>query len=68
MSLVFAWTPSGLAPPYVNVSRLADGQFAVTVRGSGIHGACGPTTQIVLPREQMMALAELSLRAGGCER
>ncbi|MFO0271349.1 MAG: hypothetical protein ACK53W_12545 [Gemmatimonadota bacterium] len=59
---VFAWTPPGLAPPYVAVREEANGEMTIIVRGpAAAAGVPGPVGQTTMPYAQAVKLAEAIL-------
>jgi hypothetical protein len=55
---IFGWTPVGLAPPFVSVNQRTDLSYAITVRGPGQNGACGPAVEITIPAPELAKLSE----------
>lgn len=62
---LYAWTASGVHPPYVNL-RIEGDEVRLTIRGLGVgmiegRPAAQPMAEIVLPVEVMHALGEAIL-------
>ena len=60
---VFAYTPAMPEPPFVNVSRLENGEYRITVRSEVRDGTdYGPTASMTLTREHVTELYRSLLR------
>ena len=55
---IFAYTPPGSDfPPFVSLNERDDGNVTLTVRGSRTEHDAGPTVDVVIPEEQLYAMA-----------
>jgi hypothetical protein len=75
MRTVYAHTPPGLAPPYVNVSQVEVGKYEITVRGepaapfgpvarTGLAAAFGPVACMGLAADRVLEMGLALLAAG----
>ena len=55
---IFAYTPVGLAPPFVSLNQRSDLSYCLTMRGPGKEGECGPAVEITVPASELAKLSE----------
>jgi len=56
--LIHAFTPAGIDPPYINISRVEDGAVRVIVRGKPYPNLSQGTEEITLSKADWRVLAE----------
>ena len=55
---IFAYTPVGLAPPFVSLHQRSDLSYCLAVRAPGKEGECGPAVEITIPAPKLAELSE----------
>jgi hypothetical protein len=60
---VFAYTPPGPTPPFINISRLESGDYRVLMRSSVADGmGISPVAEMILSREHVAEMYRSLLR------